>query len=626
MELSIGQILQAGPIKAWRKISRLFSGIGFAMIMVSFLVSIYYNVILAWSIYYLYNSFKTDIPWVGCHHAWNTDKCYELNTTSTTNTTAVSSSKEFLTHNVLEMTNGIDEPGDVNLKLAACLFVAWVLVYFCIWKGIRTTGKVVYVTATLPYVFLVILFIRAITLPGSIDGILYYVTPVWTRLADPKVWIDAASQILYSLTIGFGVLIGFASYNRKDNDVYKDALLISLVNCGTSVFAGFVVFAVVGHMAHIQGNTPAEVASQDENSSDSQRHSDANKIRYQKYLPNSSVIVGKGFNFDSTTSNTAKEILNTQTFRSEPVIMESYASVPRVVPVTAASSNHFNESLIHIKTTIPRFFPDVKLVFFDLGLENQQVEILKNMNFVDYRKFDFARFPRHVVELYTYAWKVLIIQEMLAEFGAIMWLDASIQLVKDYRPAIEQMFGQVEVVAAAILAQYPGHLHRYREAVVLAVCLVMFVLGLSCVTQGGIYVFNLLDSFSAGISLLFLVMFELLVVGWIYGAQKFAKSIERATGRRVSMWWVTCWKIITPLMVIGILMFSVVKYQSLTYEGKQYPRWAEGLGWIIACCSMLCIPITAVRVLYKAEGSLFEAGVQFSVPFALYDSFGSFIS
>ncbi|XP_078349941.1 uncharacterized protein LOC144634782 [Oculina patagonica] len=225
----------------------------------------------------------------------------------------------------------------------------------------------------------------------------------------------------------------------------------------------------------------------DENSSDSQRHSDANKIRYQKYLPNSSVIVGKGFNFDSTTSNTAKEILNTQTFRSEPVIMESYASVPRVVPVTAASSNHFNESLIHIKTTIPRFFPDVKLVFFDLGLENQQVEILKNMNFVDYRKFDFARFPRHVVELYTYAWKVLIIQEMLAEFGAIMWLDASIQLVKDYRPAIEQMVSEksgflfiVEPGQNSILAAtHPNMLEYfpmiYQNAIMQQACAIMIV-------------------------------------------------------------------------------------------------------------------------------------------------------
>lgn len=53
-------------------------------------------------------------------------------------------------------------------------------------------------------------------------------------------------------------------------------------------------------------------------------------------------------------------------------------------------------------------------------------------------------------------------------------------------------------------------------------------------------------------------------------------------------------------------MFSAVKYQSLAYEGKQYPKWAEGLGWSIACCSMTCIPITAARVLNEAEGPFFE--------------------
>ncbi|XP_078345745.1 uncharacterized protein LOC144631202 [Oculina patagonica] len=225
----------------------------------------------------------------------------------------------------------------------------------------------------------------------------------------------------------------------------------------------------------------------DDTSSESQRHFDANTFRYQKYLQNSSVIVGKIFNFDSTTLNTAKEILNTQTFRSEPVIMESYASVPRVVPITAASSNHFNESLIHIKTTIPRFFPDVKLVFFDLGLANHQVEILKNLNFVDYRKFDFARFPRHVGELYTYAWKVLIIQEMLAEFGAIMWLDASIQLVDDFRPAIKQMLrgksgflfivspGQNSILAATHLNMLEYFPMIYQNAIMQQACAIMIV-------------------------------------------------------------------------------------------------------------------------------------------------------
>ena len=87
----------------------------------------------------------------------------------------------------MEISNSINEPGALNVKLTVSLLIAWVLVYFCIWRGIRTTGKVVYVTATIPYVILVIFFIRGITLPGSIDGIKYYITPQWDRLGDPKV-------------------------------------------------------------------------------------------------------------------------------------------------------------------------------------------------------------------------------------------------------------------------------------------------------------------------------------------------------------------------------------------------------------------------------------------------------
>ena len=74
-------------------------GIGFAMITVSFMVSVYYNVILAWSLYYLYHSFTSDLPWVGCHHTWNTEGCYQLkaafNISNNSNTTKVAASKEF---------------------------------------------------------------------------------------------------------------------------------------------------------------------------------------------------------------------------------------------------------------------------------------------------------------------------------------------------------------------------------------------------------------------------------------------------------------------------------------------------------------------------------------------------
>jgi SNF family Na+-dependent transporter len=101
---------------------------------------------------------------------------------------------------VLEITRSIDEPGSLNVKLTVCLLIAWVLVYFCIWRGIRTTGKVVYVTATLPYVILVILLVKGLTLPGATNGILYYITPQWNRLKDPAVTIAMGfSLIIYSL-------------------------------------------------------------------------------------------------------------------------------------------------------------------------------------------------------------------------------------------------------------------------------------------------------------------------------------------------------------------------------------------------------------------------------------------
>ena len=72
--------------------------------------------------------------------------------------------------------------------------------------------------------------------------------------------------------------------------------------------------------------------------------------------------------------------------------------------------------------------------------------------------------------------------------------------------------------------------------------------------------------------------------------------------------------LITSLKFQEILLFSVIKYQSVAYEGREYSSWAEGLGWSIACCSMLCIPVTTVRVLLKAEGTFFQVSVKVCNP------------
>lgn len=90
-------------------------------------------------------------------------------------------------------------------------------------KGIQSVGKVVYFTAIFPYVILTALLIRAMTLEGSIDGILFYLTPQWERLLSPGVWGDASSQIFYSFGLACGSLVTFASYNKVNHDDFDCA-------------------------------------------------------------------------------------------------------------------------------------------------------------------------------------------------------------------------------------------------------------------------------------------------------------------------------------------------------------------------------------------------------------------
>ena len=89
---------------------------------------------------------------------------------------------------LLQKSSGIEEFGNVQWELLICLLVAWILVYFCLWRGIKSSGKVVYVTATLPYLFIGAFIVRALTLPGSELGLLYFFQPRWEQLLDAKVY------------------------------------------------------------------------------------------------------------------------------------------------------------------------------------------------------------------------------------------------------------------------------------------------------------------------------------------------------------------------------------------------------------------------------------------------------
>ncbi|TKS90962.1 Sodium- and chloride-dependent GABA transporter 2 [Collichthys lucidus] len=262
LEIALGQYTSEGGITCWRKISPLFEGLGYGTQVIVTLLNFYYIIVLAWGIFYLSFSFSWDLAWSSCNNTWNTENCVEFqrrnNQAIDLNTT--SPVIEFWERRALRISPGIDHMGSLNWDLALCLFIAWVMCYFCIWKGVKSTGKVVYFTATFPYLMLIVLLIRGLTLPGAGIGIQFYLYPDLGRLADPQVWMDAGTQIFFSYAICLGSLTALGSYNKYNNNCYRDCLSLCFLNSGTSFVAGFAIFSILGFMSYEQNVPISEVA------------------------------------------------------------------------------------------------------------------------------------------------------------------------------------------------------------------------------------------------------------------------------------------------------------------------------------------------------------------------------
>lgn len=271
MELTVGQYTRRGPIGALGKICPILKGAGVATVVISFWLCTYYNVIIAWALIYLGSSVESPLPWTHCDNSWNTENCvgvHNLNNKSHNasltiplKTEGVPSSQEFFDHRVLGITKGIEDFGSIRWELFGLLILAWVIVYFCLWKSVKATGKVVYFTATVPYVLLIVFLIRALRLPGAMDGLRFFLEPQWEKMLEARVWVYAAAQVFNSIGIAFGSLIAFSSYNRFHGPILRDTLLVTIIDALTCILCGFCVFSTMGNLALEQGTTVDKVVA-----------------------------------------------------------------------------------------------------------------------------------------------------------------------------------------------------------------------------------------------------------------------------------------------------------------------------------------------------------------------------
>uniref|UniRef100_A0A8C9QZE0 Transporter n=3 Tax=Scleropages formosus TaxID=113540 RepID=A0A8C9QZE0_SCLFO len=457
MELALGQYNREGAAGVW-KICPIFKGVGFTVILISLYVGFYYNVIISWALFYLFSSFTGDLPWVHCNNTWNSPNCSELWTFNTTlnDTHRSTPAAEYFERGLLHLqdSEGIDDLGLPRWQLTSCLAVVIVVLYFSLWKGVKTSGKVVWITATMPYVVLTVLLLRGVTLPGAIDGIKAYLSVDFLRLCEAQVWIEAATQICFSLGVGFGVLIAFSSYNKFSNNCYRDAIITSSINSLTSFFSGFVIFSFLGYM--------------------SQKH---------------------------------------------------------------------NVALEEVATDGP-------------GLV-------------------FIIYPEAIATLPGSSVWAVIFFIMLLTLG------------------IDSAMGGMESVITGLIDEFK-FLHKHRELFTLFIVVSTFLVSLFCVTNGGIYVFTLLDHFAAGTSILFGVLIEAIGIAWFYGVDRFSDDIQEMIGHRPGLYWRLCWKFVSPCFLLFMVVVSFATFNPPNYGTYVFPMWANMIGWCIAISSMTMVPLYAI--------------------------------
>ena len=121
----------------------------------------------------------------------------------------------------------------------------WGLTLLALWRGTETIEKTVRVIVPLMWLFMIVLIVRGVTLPGGTDGVMYLFTPDLSGISKPDVWKGAFSQMFFSLSLGLGTMTAYASYLPKDSDQVNNSFMVSLLNCGFEYIAGIAIFAML---------------------------------------------------------------------------------------------------------------------------------------------------------------------------------------------------------------------------------------------------------------------------------------------------------------------------------------------------------------------------------------------
>lgn len=234
LEYSIGHKFRGSPPLAFRRLAKPAAAIGWWQVVVCFVIATYYAVIIAWSARYVGFSIGQQ---------WGDDP-------------------DGFFGRFVEQSDGPEFGTSYVAGVAVPLIVVWVLTLLVLALGVRRgIERASRFFIPLLAVLFAILVIRALFLPGAAAGLDAFFSPDWSAITDGKVWVAAYGQIFFSLSVGFGIMITYASYLRRRADLTGSALVAGFANSSFEILAGIGVFAALGFMATQTGVAVDEVAT-----------------------------------------------------------------------------------------------------------------------------------------------------------------------------------------------------------------------------------------------------------------------------------------------------------------------------------------------------------------------------
>ncbi|MDM5200376.1 sodium-dependent transporter [Fictibacillus enclensis] len=233
LEFTLGHKFRGSAPLSLFRMNKKAEWLGWWQVLIAFVISTYYAVIIAWAVKFCIYSFGTQ---------WGAD------------------TEGFFFGNVLKLSEKQGEIGGLVPGIVVPLLFVWLVTLFVLYrgvsKGIERLNKIFIPALVIMFLTIVL---RALTLDGAVQGLEAFFKPDWSKIADGKVWVAAYGQIFFSLSIAFAIMVTYSSYLPKKSDINNNAFITAFANSGFELLAGIGVFAALGFMAMQQGVPVDEV-------------------------------------------------------------------------------------------------------------------------------------------------------------------------------------------------------------------------------------------------------------------------------------------------------------------------------------------------------------------------------